>query len=71
MQRAVVRIWCEYRIGDGSSGIQPWDIPLSEWNAAAADQWVRRKFTELAGNMAKEYPEHAAAIERALADEPR
>ena len=67
----VVRIWCEYVFWNGCSGTQPIDIPLSEWDATVADKWVRRKFVELAGNMAKDYPEEAAAIERALGDEPR
>ena len=66
----VVRIWCEYAFSNGTSGIQPIDIPLSEWDAKVADKWVRRKFIELAGNMAKDYPAEAAEIER-LANEPR
>jgi hypothetical protein len=66
----VVRIWCEYRFSNGTSGIQPLDVPLNEWDAAVADKWVRRKFVELAENMAADYPAEAVEI-RALVGEPR
>jgi len=64
---AVVRIWAEYVFPDGTAGIQPFYVPLSEWKPDVGDQYVRQKFAELADNMRAKYPAAAAEIAIALA----